>query len=136
MKNIVLLLILSTHLFGQNSHAIKYIDRHMGKKVGNGKCIELVKGIFHTTYGKENLIDSSEIQPGDIVSFKKVIRFDGIKLPNHVVVIYSINNGKIIIAQQNSQGSLKESKVELVNLNELYRPSYVSNIDISYYRMR
>lgn len=148
MKKFVFLLLLSGQMLAQPSVKIlKFIDFSMSKKVGSGSCFDLVDGaymkvnrkwkreIVNNKYNYGEIVDSSEIKPGDVIFWDKMIRYDGVKLPSHVGIIYSVANGKIMVAEQNTTGNRATSTVVLTDFSTIFRPSYMETKEITFYRL-
>ena len=145
-KNIlfVLSLLFGSVLFAQDSlpeanrKILEFVNTQIGKKVKTGVCFDLVKGaldvatpgwdkrkkrkwIFFKTYefvyGKR--VCRKKIMPGDVVLFEwEPISGINKHRTKHVCIIYSIDkDGNIKIAEQNTEGTLKKSIVEINNFD-------------------
>ena len=136
----VLLFSLGT-VFGQTIHQndiLSFCDANMGKKIGKGLCYELVQGAFQQyspvydmgaiksnrdRYGKK----VKTPMPGDVV----LQEGNGI---NHVGIVYKIEGDSIFIVEQNTEGNLKKSKVEVNLLDYDQLKKFYGKVEVSFYR--
>ncbi len=113
-----------------NQDIVAYAESHVGKKVGKGVCQELVDSAlvtsdvsfksrhrihedYSTLYKK---VRKYNIKPGDILIITKCDWvYDKNKksqfILGHIAIIKSINGNVITVFEQNTAGSLKNSKV-------------------------
>lgn len=116
----------------KNKKVLEYANTQIGKKVKSGICFDFVKGaldiatpkwdkrrkkkwIFfndtHYVYGKR--IHKNNLLPGDIIYYKWK-SLTTTEHASHFCIVYSIDkNGNIKVAEQNTQGTLKKSIVEI-----------------------
>jgi CHAP domain-containing protein len=137
---ILLLILLPFQIYGQSDVILRYVDKHLGQKVGSGRCYDLVdeayskvnrhwKGFGVNNYGI--LVDSSEVKPGDVVFLTEMVRFDGKKLPDHVAIVYKIEGGKIIVAEQTAG-----EPVFIQPLSNGRNSEYLSQMTMRFYRLQ
>jgi hypothetical protein len=101
-----------------NEIILDYAQDKVGTSVGDGLCCRLVWAALEKAdrgwkrkvengdlrgdniYGME--VDSSEVLPGDIMIWTKVVLRDGVTARNHVGIVYSVDgNGKFNCLEQN-----------------------------------
>ncbi len=142
-KLAVLFLFISIGAFGQTTHQtdiISFVNHNVGKKVGKGICYELVQGAIQQydsyydmgaikkdsdRYGEK--VKQKDVQPGDIVTQK------GSQI-DHLCIVYKISNDSIFVAEQNTNGSLKKSVVEINYLDFTWIKKMSPDVKVSYYR--
>jgi len=120
-----------------NKKVIEYIHNNLGKKIGQGVCVELIFGSGSVQEYLSNIgiksdslhsIDSSDVKIGDIILFENVVFSDGSKI-NHIAVIYDIMpNGRLGIAEQNVKIKKYYRKKKIIYREEkvkVYRRSRV-----------
>ena len=128
-----------------NVRVANFAIAHLGKTVGNGECWTLAQEALTAAgaqspddfvFGRE-LVQNEKWLPGDIIQFTSC-RFVEIRpfsqstfdlgLPNHTAIIYSAQNGVVVIIQQNSNN---DKRVQTQTLNfanmvsgrlKVYRP--------------
>jgi hypothetical protein len=143
MKNLfIIFFLLSTRLVGQSHQQdiIKFVDDNLGKKIGTGLCYELVQEAIRTynpeyngtsadknKYGKK--IKKENAQVGDII-----VLSGGTKhVANHVCIVYKIDGEDIYVAEQNTNGNLKKSVVEVNLLNYEWDTEYFGKVRYDFY---
>lgn len=121
------------------SDIISYVDKNIGKKVGRGVCYELVQSAIrqydpkydmgakkdNKRYGKK--IKQKDVQPGDI------ILEHGPRI-YHVGIVYKISNDSVYVAEQNTNGCIKNSIVEINYLDYAQLEKDYSGAKVSFYR--
>lgn len=145
-KLFVILFLVSGSIFGQthNDDILKFVNENLGKKIGKGVCFELVQAAVRTYapdfvfaendqkaeyFGKP--IKEKDVQPGDIVRFSGGTK----RKASHVAIVYKINNGRIYLAEQNTNGSLGKSVVEINPLDyEWHEEYYGAKVVYKFYR--
>lgn len=144
MKNLIFLFLLVTSRILGQSHQeqiLKFVDENKGKKVGGGLCYELVQSAIRTynvdydgssyeknKYGKE--VKLKDIQPGDICRMTGGTK----RKVSHVCIVYKVVGDKIYVAEQNTNGSLKDSVVEVNPMNYEWHEEYYGKIKYNFYR--
>ncbi len=96
----------------------------IGTKVGNGICFQLVdyslrcadpdwNGRSKTKhiYGKK--ITKKHLQPGDIVLYRDCVFHNSKRVINHISIVYSVGETSVMVIEQNTKKTLKESVVEV-----------------------
>lgn len=139
-----MLLLINLNVFGQShqEQVIKYVDKHLGKKVGDGLCYELVQGAIRTYDRKFDgtvsgndkygiLIDSVDIAPGDILRMTGGTRHR-IK---HVCIVYKVVSNGFFVAEQNTNNKLSESVVKIHFYSADWIEEYYGKIKCDYYRL-
>lgn len=139
-----MLLLINLNVFGQShqDQVIKYVDNHLGKKVGDGLCDELVQGAIRTynrkfdvTSGKKDnygmLIDSVDVIAGDILEMT-----GGTKHRiSHVCIVYKVVSDGFFVAEQNTKKKLSDSVVEINFYSADWIEEYYGKIKCDYYRL-
>jgi hypothetical protein len=144
-KLIFIFLLFATSVAGQvhQEDILKFVNDNMGKKVGKGVCYELVQGAVRVynpsyemcyikkdkdRYGKK--VDLKSVAPGDIMVMSGGTKHKA----NHVAIVYKVDDGVIYIADQNTQGSLKNSIVEVREINYEWHEEYYGKVRYNFYR--
>lgn len=108
MRVLIFFLFIATTVVGQGKHnneIVKFVESHVGQKVGGGVCYELFEGALRT-YDTITPVDSvkqwtvlrkKDVVPGDLVLMDGN---DGY-LVSHLAIVYKIDGGHIFIAHQN-----------------------------------
>lgn len=145
MKHLIILFLLfATSVVGQthNEEILKFVNDNLGKKIGKGVCFELVQAAVRTyspdfKYGLNDQnkkhfgkpIKKDKIQPGDIMVMSGGTK----RTASHVSIVYKLDGDKIYVVEQNTNGSLKKSVVEVNLLNEEWLMEYYGKIDYRFY---
>lgn len=113
----------------------KYASDHIGQKVGNGDCYELIKYAYKTIcnckikqraslrkyyfyFGRE--IPKDSVMEGDIVAFQYFDKKTGNPLYGHIGVVYSVSETNMSIASQNYEtDSRRKSKVVITVFKDI-----------------
>jgi hypothetical protein len=144
MKKIILIVFLLPILVigraqTHQNDILSFVDKNMGKKVGRGVCYELVQSAIRTydskydmgskkdnkRYGKK--VNVKKVQPGDVVLEK------GPRL-YHVGIVYKVVNDSVYVAEQNTNGCIKNSIVEVNYLDYAQLQKDYSGTKVSFYR--
>jgi hypothetical protein len=146
MKKILLLVfVLSVVITGNaqtthQSEILSFVNNNIGKKVGRGICYELVQSAIRQynprydmgsikkatkRYGKK--VKQKYVQPGDVIIEQ------GSRI-YHVGIVYKVSNDSIFVAEQNTNGCIKKSVVEINYLDFAELKNICSNAKVSFYR--
>lgn len=146
MKNLILLFTFFVSVSIAQVHQkeiIKFVDDNKGLKVGTGVCCDLIEKAIQSynpsyemasiktdgdRYGKK--VRRSDVMPGDILLVSGGTK----KKINHVCIVYSVGGGEIVIADQNIQGKLVDSKVSIRALPEEYHKEHYGKVRYTFYR--
>ena len=123
MRKLLLSAILLTGMVGtaqtHQKEIISFVEKNVGKKVGTGYCYELVQSAFRQyaptydmgaikkdsdRYGSS--VKKKDVQAGDIC-LQKGPTID------HLSIVYRVAGDSVFVAEQNTGGNLKKSKVEV-----------------------
>jgi hypothetical protein len=115
---IILFVFLSSLLKAQDSlpyanhKVIEFINTHLGEKIGQGVCMELIFGNggireYLQIAGVKNdslyEIPDSTIMPGDIMMLQNIMFSDSSTIDGHIAVVYDVmENNKLGVAEQNA----------------------------------
>lgn len=141
-KLFILFLFISSGVLGQThqKEILSFCEANMGKKIGKGLCYEVVQSAFKQylpsydmgaikkdkdRYGKK--VKKAFVQPGDIV----LQEGKGI---NHVGIVYKVDGESIYIAEQNTYGDLKKSKLEVNVLDYDELKKDYGKVEVSFFR--
>lgn len=126
MRVLIFFLFIATTVVGQGKHnkeIVKFVESHVGQKVGGGVCYELFEGALRT-YDTITPVDSvkqwtvlrkKDVMPGDLVLMDGIYA-DGYSV-SHLAIVYKVEKGKIFIANQNvGVDSLEDSIVVVEEL--------------------
>lgn len=129
MRVLTFFLFITTTVVGQGKHnneIVKFIESHIGQKVGGGVCYELFEGALRT-YDTITPVDSvprwtvtkqKYVIPGDVVLIDGIYS-DGEAI-SHLAIVYKIEDGKIFIANQNvGVDDLDDSIVVIEDLSKV-----------------
>lgn len=129
MRVLIFFLFIATTVVGQGKHnneIVKFIESHIGQKVGGGVCYELFEGALRT-YDTITPVDSvprwtvtkqKYVIPGDVVLIDGIYS-DGDAI-SHLAIVYKIEDGKIFIANQNvGVDDLDDSIVVIEDLSKV-----------------
>ncbi len=97
---------------GLDNKIIDFVYNHMGRTVGFGICMDLVREAeeyVDADWYKEKwmnnekyVVDSSEIQEGDVIDFENVVLDDSTIIEAHIGIVYRVlSDGYISYAEQN-----------------------------------
>jgi hypothetical protein len=154
MKNIFVLIFLfsKTSLFAQTHNEViwKFTNDHIGEKVGNGVCIELVKeaykqysgskvekklGLRYAYYSFGREIPKDSVMEGDIVFFEYFNKETNKQEYSHVGIVYSVCDTNMTIASQNyNVDKLKDSKVDVAAWKDITDVDSTITQTITFYR--
>ena len=128
----------------------KYANDHLGQKIGNGYCDELIIYAFAETCGcrvKEKVgrgryryyvgveVSADSIKPGDIVDFRCFSKKTGKEVPGHVGVVNRISGEWIYVIHQNNGWTKRKDAFLLeADIDEITEGFYDYNYTITYYR--
>ena len=137
-----MLLLINLNVFGQShqEQIIDFVNKNKGCKIGTGLCYELVEAAIQTfnpsfdgTLSKKNRygtpVKLSNVMPGDIVFMSGGSK----RSINHVAIVYSVNGDDIYLAEQNTKGNLRDSKVVVRFLSYSTLEDYYGKITYKFY---
>lgn len=109
-----------------NKRMVKYVEKHMGEKLGNGECPKVV---YYGLYDSNAWFDENDsldymnelLLPGDIIHMYRTDSIDG--YTQHYAVIMEVINGpEVIVGHQNVGGRkyVQKDYMNLENRGEYY----------------
>lgn len=145
MRTLIFFLLIATTVVGQGKHndqIVKFVESHVGQKVGGGVCYELLSEAVKT-YDSIVNIDSMKIFivmrkkfviPGDLMVFDG--QYDNGDELSHIAIVVKVEGEDIYIAHQNvGVESLEDSIVVVEKYSEKDFKKGVHDFKVNFIRV-